>query len=183
MRMRHEGAYEAVAYVIVGPMAQWMGMGVCVCVRCAYFTRPWETDLSCVSHTLDGWLDCDAIRWIAEMLLLLLLVDFKRVDCQPPMGGSGRTDPYKREYESPNDYQSPLLKGTSPGTSWPLLELQSQSQLESVLAWKSRYELESQPVSVLPIPQDGNAQRLSPTLAEGNRCYSRPLRRRLCGEP
>jgi len=89
--MRHEGAYEAVAYVIVGPMAQWMGMGVCVCVRCAYFTRPWETDLSCVSHTLDGWLDCDAIRWIAEMLLLLLLVDFKRVDCQPPMGGSGRT--------------------------------------------------------------------------------------------
>jgi len=40
---------------------------------------------------LDGWLDCDAIRWIAEMLLLLLLVDFKRVDCQPPMGGSGRT--------------------------------------------------------------------------------------------
>jgi len=35
---------------------------------------------------LDGWLDCDAIRWIAEMLLLLLLVDFKRVDCQPPMG-------------------------------------------------------------------------------------------------
>lgn len=75
-------------------------------------------------------------------------------------------DPYKREYESPNDYQSPLLKGTSPGTSWPPLELQSQSQLESVLAWKSRYELESQPVSVLP----------SQSLSIWQTCSSKPRR-------
>lgn len=76
------------------PKSPSVSVCICVCIValcCAYFTRPWETDLSCVSHTLDGWLDCDAIRWIAEMLLLLLLVDFKRVDCQPAMGGSGRS--------------------------------------------------------------------------------------------
>lgn len=33
-----------------------------LCKLSTQYTRPWETDLSCVSHTIDGWMNCDVMR-------------------------------------------------------------------------------------------------------------------------